>query len=210
MFITIPDNLEFSTDSFLTPGCYDGALKEVIIPEGLILDRTKKLAHEIHEQIGDKPIMMLCILKGSYKFFTTLLDELTVARTLCKSPISIEFIRAKSYCDTVSTGHLQLIGLESMDELKGQNVVIVEDIVDSGLTMDSLIKTIKDHGANQVWTSILLSKRVKRQVEVPEDFVAFSIPDKFIVGYGLDYNQKFRDLKHICVMSPIGIEKYKE
>ena len=86
---------------------------------------------------------------------------------------------------------------------------IVDDIVDSGVTMSRLIYTIQDLGAKQVWTSLLLSKRVPRKVDVDENFVAFNIPDKFIVGYGLDYNQKFRDLTHICVMSQVGIDKYK-
>lgn len=76
--------------------------------------------------------------------------------------------------------------------------------------MQRLIETIKSHGAKQVWTSLLLSKRVERRVKAQEDFVAFNIPNKFIVGYGLDYNQKFRDVNHICVMSPAGIEKYKK
>uniref|UniRef100_A0A0N5BFV2 Hypoxanthine phosphoribosyltransferase n=1 Tax=Strongyloides papillosus TaxID=174720 RepID=A0A0N5BFV2_STREA len=207
--ISIPDNLEFSIDSFITPGCYEGDLSSIIIPEGLVVDRVKKLAHEIHSVLGDVPLIMLCILKGSYRFFTTLVDELTIARRNCSTSLTVEFIRAKSYEGTSSTGHLQIIGLESLDELKGKNIIIVEDIVDSGLTLHRLIKTVNDNGATNVWTAILLSKRVKRVKEVPENFVAFSIPDKFIVGYGLDYNQKFRDLNHIAAMSESGIVKYK-
>uniref|UniRef100_A0A0N4ZXY4 Hypoxanthine phosphoribosyltransferase n=1 Tax=Parastrongyloides trichosuri TaxID=131310 RepID=A0A0N4ZXY4_PARTI len=207
--VKIPDNLEFSIDSFITPGCYEGDLSSIVIPEGLVVDRVKKLAHELHDSLGDVPLILLCILKGSYKFFTTLVDELTIARQNCSTSLTVEFIRAKSYEGTESTGHLQIIGLESIEELRGKNIVIVEDIVDSGLTLHRLIKTVKDHGAENIWTAILLSKRVTRTKEVPENFVAFSIPDKFIVGYGLDYNQKFRDLNHIAAMSVVGIEKYK-
>ena len=86
---------------------------------------------------------------------------------------------------------------------------MVDDIIDSGLTLSRIIHTIKELGAAKIWTCLMLSKRVKRRIENQEDFVAFNIPDKFIVGYGLDYNQKFRDLNHICVMSPTGIAKYK-
>uniref|UniRef100_A0A7E4ZUJ7 Hypoxanthine phosphoribosyltransferase n=1 Tax=Panagrellus redivivus TaxID=6233 RepID=A0A7E4ZUJ7_PANRE len=207
--VPIPDDLEFDTNLFLLPGCYQNDLKSVIIPEGFVRDRVKQLAHEIHEAIGDKPLILLCVLKGSYRFFTTLADELSVARHQCKSAIKVDFIRTKSYEDTASSGKVQIIGLTNQDELKGQNVLIVEDIVDSGLTMSRLVHTLQDLGAKQVWTSVLLSKRITRQVEVPEDFVAFNIPDKFIVGYGLDYNQHFRDLNHICVMSEQGIAKYK-
>uniref|UniRef100_A0A1I7Z4S2 Hypoxanthine phosphoribosyltransferase n=1 Tax=Steinernema glaseri TaxID=37863 RepID=A0A1I7Z4S2_9BILA len=200
--ISIPETLEMPTESFVVPGCYRDDLKSVIIPEGLIKDRVKRLAQEIHAVIGDEPLVVLCILKGSYRFFTTLVDDLTVARHSCASPLQIDFIRVKSYEDTESTGTLQIMGLSSLDELKGQNILIVEDIVDTG--------TIGDLGAKKIWTSVLLSKRVTRKIEVAEDFVAFDIPDKFIVGYGLDYNQKFRDLNHICVMSDSGILKYKK
>lgn len=86
---------------------------------------------------------------------------------------------------------------------------MVDDIIDSGLTLSRIIHTITELDAAKIWTCVMLSKRVPRRVENREDFVAFNIPDKFIVGFGLDYNQKFRDLNHICVMSPTGIEKYK-
>ncbi|VDO98224.1 unnamed protein product [Heligmosomoides polygyrus] len=109
---------------------------------------------------------------------------------------------------------------------------VVDDIVDTGLTLSKLIHTLEEYGTKKIWTALLLSKRVPRKVDVAEDFVAFHIPDKvlltvflplrlgglthdfeccfqFIVGYGLDYNQKFRDLNHICVMSAAGVEKYK-
>ncbi|CAD5206897.1 unnamed protein product [Bursaphelenchus okinawaensis] len=208
--VDIPDDVEYNTSLFLVPNCYKDDLKSVIIPKGLIQDRIRQLAREIHEKIGDKPVTLLCVLKGSYRFFTTLVDELSVARHECTNPLTVDFIRAKSYEDTESTGKLQIIGLSSMEELKGQNVLIVDDIVDSGLTMSRLVTTIKDLGANTVWTGLLLSKRLPRKVQVQEDFVAFSIPDKFIVGFGLDYNQKFRDLNHICIMSESGIQKYKK
>ncbi|KAE9549498.1 hypothetical protein FO519_007294 [Halicephalobus sp. NKZ332] len=205
----IPDNVEYEPHLFLIPGCYKGDLRSVIIPEGFVRDRIKQLAREIHEEIGDQPLIMLCVLKGSYRFFTALVDELADVRYACKSPLGVDFIRAKSYEDTESTGTLELIGLSNLDELKDQNILIVDDIVDSGVTMSRLITTIKNLGAKQCWTSLLLSKRVPRKIEVPENFVAFNIPDKFIVGFGLDYNQKFRDLNHICIVSDSGIAKYK-
>ncbi|VDK54498.1 unnamed protein product [Gongylonema pulchrum] len=75
--------------------------------------------------------------------------------------------------------------------------------------MSQLLETLDEIGVKQKWTAILLSKRITRKYEVQEDFVAFDIPDKFVVGYGLDYNQKFRDLGHICIMSEAGIERHK-
>ncbi|KAI6178815.1 Non-specific serine/threonine protein kinase [Aphelenchoides besseyi] len=196
-------------NSSCVPG-YEGDLKAVIISEGMIRDRIKQLAREIHENVGDQAISLICVLKGSYKFFTTLVDELAIVRHQCKTQLTVDFIRAKSYEDTETTGQLQLIGLSSMDELKDQNVLIVDDIVDSGLTLKRLIQTVEAQSAKNVWTALLLSKRVKREHEVAENYVAFNIPDRFIVGFGLDYNQKFRDLAHIAIMSDAGIEKYKK
>lgn len=208
--ISISDDMEFKLESFLIPHCYYNDLSSVIIPKGLIRDRIKRLAQEIHSAIGDQPLVMLCILKGSYRFFTALVDELTIERGQCSHPLVVDFIRVKSYADTAQTGTVELIGLASLDDLKGANVLIVEDIVDSGQTLARLMRTLSQLGVKQQWTALLLSKRVKRKEEVNEDFVAFEIPDKFIVGYGLDYNQKFRDLNHICVMSDAGIARYKE
>lgn len=78
------------------------------------------------------------------------------------------------------------------------------------MSLNQLINTLKNLNVNQIWTSILLSKRIKRNYECQEDFVGFSIPNKFIIGYGLDYNQYFRDLNHICLLSKKGIAKYKK
>lgn len=207
---SIPDDFEMPVSAFDIPQCYNGDLSAVIIPEGIIKDRTRRLAKDIHKQIGDQPLALLCVLKGSYKFFTLLVDELVNARSSCKDPMTVDFIRVKSYEQQSSTGHVQIMGLSNLDDLKGNNVLIVDDIADTGRTLAKLIKTLEDVGVKKTWTALLLSKRIERTVVVPEDFVAFEIPDKFIVGYGLDYNQKFRDLNHICVMSKSGIERHKE
>ncbi|MFH4974249.1 hypothetical protein AB6A40_000958 [Gnathostoma spinigerum] len=207
--IFIPDDMEFVLDSFIIPRCYHDDLASVIIPKGLITDRIKRLAYEINQSIGDKPLVLLCILKGSYRFFTALVDALTAERAGCSQPLLVDFVRVKSYQDSQKTGTLEIIGLSSIDELRDQNVIVVEDIVDSGQTLAKLMNTLDRLGVRQKWTAILLSKRIKRVIEVQEDFVAFSIPDKFVVGYGLDYNQKFRDLSHICMMNEEGINKYK-
>jgi len=109
-----------------------------------------------------------------------------------------------------SSGNVQIVGMSSLDELKGKNVLVVDDIIDSGMTLSNLIATLKGLEVSKIWTAILLSKRVQRRSAAQEDFIAFNIPDKFIVGYGLDYNQQFRDLNHIAVMSKAGVEKYKQ
>lgn len=205
----IPDDFELPVSAFDIPRCYDGDLSAVVITEGLIRDRVRRLAKDIHEAIGGNQLSLLCVLKGSYKFFNALVDELSNARWSCSEPMTVDFIRCKSYEDDSSSGRVQIIGLSNLEELRGKNVLVVDDIVDTGLTLSKLIHTLEEYGTKKIWTALLLSKRVPRKVDVAEDFVAFHIPDKFIVGYGLDYNQKFRDLNHICVMSAAGVEKYK-
>ncbi|KAL3997750.1 hypoxanthine phosphoribosyltransferase [Acanthocheilonema viteae] len=207
--ISIPDDTEFKLESFMLPNCYYGDLKSVLIPKGLISDRIKCLAREIFHVIGDEPLVILCILKGSFRFFTELVEELTYVRMSCKHPVEVEFIRVKSYTNSERSETLEMIGLLNAKQLENKNVVVVEDIVDSGVTMSQLLKMLEKMGVKQKWTAILLSKRRGREFKVQEDFVAFDIPNKFVVGFGLDYNQKFRDLGHICVMSEAGIEKYK-
>uniref|UniRef100_A0A8R1XPV7 Hypoxanthine phosphoribosyltransferase n=1 Tax=Onchocerca volvulus TaxID=6282 RepID=A0A8R1XPV7_ONCVO len=205
--ISIPD--DFKLESFILPKCYYGDLKSVLIPKGLICDRIKRLAQEIFLTIGDKPLVILCILKGSFRFFTELVEQLTHARATCKNLLEVEFIRAKSYTNVKRSETLEIIGLLNAKQLENKNVLIVEDIVDSGVTMVQLLKKLDEMKVKQKWTAVLLSKRCKREFEVQEDFIAFDIPDKFVVGFGLDYNQKYRDLGHICIMSDAGIEKYK-
>ncbi|EPB78479.1 hypoxanthine phosphoribosyltransferase [Ancylostoma ceylanicum] len=206
---SIPDDFEMPISAFDIPRCYQGDLSAVVITEGLVRDRVRRLAKDIHEAIGDSQLSLLCVLKGSYKFFNALVDELSNARWSCKEPMTVDFIRCKSYEDDNSSGTVQIIGMSNLEELRGKNVLVVDDIVDTGLTLSKLLHTLEQYGTKRVWTALLLSKRVPRKIDVAEDFVAFYIPDKFIVGYGLDYNQKFRDLNHICVMSPAGVEKYK-
>ncbi|OZC05964.1 putative hypoxanthine phosphoribosyltransferase [Onchocerca flexuosa] len=137
-------------------------------------------------------------------------------RIKCLAQEIFQTIGDKSYTNVKRSDTLEIIGLLNTKQLENKNVVIVEDIVDSGVTMVQLLKTLDEMKVKQKWTAILLSKRCKRKFEVSdlyfivqEDFVAFDIPDKFVVGFGLDYNQKYRDLGHICIMSDAGIEKYK-
>ncbi|CAG9539234.1 unnamed protein product [Cercopithifilaria johnstoni] len=207
--ISIPDDVEFKLEAFTLPNCYCGDLKSVLIPRNRISDRIKCLAREMFNVIGDEPLVILCILKGSFRFFMELFEELTHIRMSCKHPMEVEFIRIKSYTNLERCGTLEISGLLNEKQLENKNVVIVDDIVDSGLTMSQLLKTLEEMGVKQKWTAVLLSKRCARELKVQEDFVAFDIPDKFVVGFGLDYNQKFRDLGHICVMNEAGIEKYR-
>ncbi|CDQ83352.1 unnamed protein product [Oncorhynchus mykiss] len=108
-----------------------------------------------------------------------------------------------------STGEIKVIGGDDLSTLTGKNVLIVEDIIDTGKTMKTLLQLLKQYNPKMVKVASLLVKRTPRSVGYTPDFIGFEVPDKFVVGYALDYNEYFRDLNHICVISETGKEKYK-
>ncbi|KAM9668517.1 hypoxanthine-guanine phosphoribosyltransferase isoform 1-T1 [Dama dama] len=183
------DEPGYDLDLFCIPNHYAEDLEKVFIPHGLIMDRTERLARDVMKEMGGHHIVALCVLKGGYKFFADLLDYIkALNRNSDRSiPMTVDFIRLKSYC----------------------NVLIVEDIIDTGKTMQTLLSLVKKHKPKMVKVASLLVKRTPRSVGYRPDFVGFEIPDKFVVGYALDYNEYFRDLNHVCVISETGKAKYK-
>eukprot|EP00062_Callorhinchus_milii_P023078 gi/632981536/ref/XP_007907648.1/ PREDICTED: hypoxanthine-guanine phosphoribosyltransferase-like isoform X3 [Callorhinchus milii] len=125
-------------------------------------------------------------------------------------PMTIDFIRLKRYCcNDQMVVEVKVVGDHDLCQLTGKNILIVEDIVETGSTMKKLLKLLEDHKPQMVKVVSLLLKRTPRSLGYRPDFVGFEIPDKFVVGYALDYNEYFRDLNHICVISERGKEKYK-
>ncbi|PKU42219.1 hypoxanthine-guanine phosphoribosyltransferase [Limosa lapponica baueri] len=190
------DEQGYDLDLFCIPKHYADDLEKVYIPHGLIMDRTERLAREIMKGMGGHHIVALCVLKGGYKFFADLLDYIkALNRNSDKSiPMTVDFIRLKSYCNDQSTGDIKVIGGDDLSTLTGK------DIIDTGKTMKTLLSLLKQYNPKMV--------KVARAFEYFE-VVGFEVPDKFVVGYALDYNEYFRDLNHICVISETGKQKYK-
>ncbi|XP_043570281.1 hypoxanthine-guanine phosphoribosyltransferase isoform X2 [Chiloscyllium punctatum] len=199
------DEQGYDLDLFCIPKHYSNDLERVYIPHGLIMDRTERLARDIMKGMGNHHIVALCVLKGGYKFFADLLDYIkALNRNSDQSiPMTVDFIRLKSYCNDQSTGEIKVIGGDNLSTLTGK------DIIDTGKTMQTLLSMLQDYKPNMVKVVSLLVKRTPRSVGYRPDFVGFEVPDKFVVGYALDYNEYFRDLNHICVISEKGREKYK-
>jgi len=214
--INLPDDYAgFDTKLFCIPKHYEDSVGSVLIPHGMIQDRIEKLARDLFSDVmnqGKEPMHVICVLKGGYKFFSDLLDyvnRLNSNNTEGSVQISVDFIRLKSYTNDTS-GEIQIIGLDKLDALAGRNVLIVEDIIDTGKTMSKLLFTLNKFNPKSVKVACLLRKRTPLSSGYAPDYVGFEIPDKFLVGYALDYNEYFRDLMHICVISDNGIVKYKE
>ncbi|XP_032448719.1 LOW QUALITY PROTEIN: hypoxanthine-guanine phosphoribosyltransferase-like [Lynx canadensis] len=205
------DEPGYDLDLFCIPHHYAEGLGKVFISHGLVMDRTERLARDMVKEMGGHHIVALCVLKGGYKFFADLLDYIKARNRNNDGsiPMTVDFIRLKSYYNDRSTGDIKVIGGDDLSMLTGKNVLIVEDIIDTGKTMQTfLLSMVKQHNPKMVKAASLLVKRTPRSVGYKPD-LGFEIPDKFVVGYALDYNEYFSDSNHICVISETGKAKYK-
>jgi hypoxanthine phosphoribosyltransferase len=163
-----------------------------------IRERVATLAREIVD-VYDYDIL-LSALTGAYMFTADLNRELAKAQGAKAYNKAIAFIKASSYGNsTTSSGKLQVRGLEKID-LKGQKVLMVDDIADTGTTLLGLVNLLKESGAQEVRTCVLLNKQERREVEISADFVGFEIANEFVVGYGLDYAENYRSLPEIWTL----------
>ncbi|MHC0035546.1 hypoxanthine phosphoribosyltransferase [Pseudoneobacillus sp. C159] len=161
-----------------------------------ISKRVKELSKEIENDFQNEPIMLIVVLKGSFVFAADLIREM-------KGDINVDFISVSSYSNqTESTGKVKL--LKDLDEdITDKNVVIIEDIIDSGLTLHFLRDHLQMHKPKSIKICTLLDKPERRKVDISVDYVGFVIPDEFIVGYGIDYAQKYRNLPYIATVDKI-------
>ncbi|XP_042898860.1 hypoxanthine-guanine phosphoribosyltransferase isoform X5 [Parasteatoda tepidariorum] len=211
-YIIITDEDDgYPLDSFCVPRHYISDLDRVLVPCGLILDRIERLARDIARDFDDQPFTALCVLKGGYKFFADLLDKIKqYVRNVNDrtGPISVDFIRIKSYENESTSGKLKIMGIDNLATLKGRNLLIVEDIIDTGTTMKNLLTLLDQFEPRTVKVVSLFVKRTPKSKGYKPDYIGFEVPNKFIVGYALDYNEFFRDLNHVCIISESGKTKY--
>jgi hypoxanthine phosphoribosyltransferase len=166
---------------------------KVLIPEEKISQRIKELAKQISEDYEGRNVHLICILKGSIVFSCDLAKRITV-------PVTFDFMSVSSYGnETVSSGRVRI--LKDLDEsIQGKDVLIIEDIIDSGRTLSYLKDLLSSRAPKSLEICTLLDKPDRRETEVEVKYVGFEIPDKFVVGYGLDYNQFYRNLPYVGVI----------
>ncbi|MHB8792679.1 MAG: hypoxanthine phosphoribosyltransferase [Thermoleophilia bacterium] len=169
-------------------------LGETILSEKEIRARVSELAARISADYADKEPLLVCVLKGAVFFMADLVRELTV-------PSELDFMAVSSYGSaTDSSGVVRI--LKDLDaNIEGRNVVIIEDIIDSGLTLSYLRKNLRSRNPASVEVCSLLTKPSRRKVDIACKYVGFEVPDKFVVGYGLDYMEKYRNLRFIAVLA---------
>ncbi|CAM9494961.1 unnamed protein product [Chrysoparadoxa australica] len=208
MLINVED--AYSTQHFSLPQHYEGTIESILIPAGLIKDRIERVARDIRSDYYGKTVHLMCVLKGGAAYFNDLLEALRNIHDYGRGeyiPVTYDFITCKSYEGTSSTGSVAVTG-GNLEGLKGKHVLLVEDIIDTGATMAKVVPLLESHGASSVRVTNLLEKRRDDgECHYTGDYVGFSIPDKFVVGYCLDYQEVYRDMMHIAIINAEGIEK---
>jgi len=170
-------------------------VEEVLIPEEVLLDRIRELGRQISAEYDTKEPLLVGILTGAFVFLADLLRAITI-------PCQVDFMATASYgAGTESSGIVRI--LKDLDQsIEGRHVLIVDDIIDTGLTMDYLLETLRARYPASLRVCALLDKKPRRRREVPIDFAGFVIPDRFVVGYGLDFAGRYRNLRYIGVLKP--------
>lgn len=156
-----------------------------------IQNKVKELADRISEDYRGKDLLAVGILKGGFIFFSDIVR-------MIKVPLVVDFLLASSYLKYSTTGEVK-VHYDIREEITDKDLLLIEDIVDSGITLNYLRERILLRGPKSLKICTLLDKKQRRQVDVPLDYVGFEIPDEFVVGYGLDYDNKFRNLPYISI-----------
>jgi hypoxanthine phosphoribosyltransferase len=168
---------------------------EVLLTQEQIQKRVAELAAKLTEDYAGSQPLLVGVLTGAVVFLSDLIRYMQM-------PVCIDFVQLRSYGDrTVSSGNVEIVK-DLSQPVAGRDVVIVEDIVDTGRTLAYLVEELRRRGARSVRTCALLDKRERREVEVQVDYVGFGIPDAFVVGYGLDFAQRYRNLPYVAVLRP--------
>jgi hypoxanthine phosphoribosyltransferase len=156
-------------------------------------EAVKRLAAMIEKDYGNEKIIFICLLKGSFMFTSDLVRNVA-------NPSRVDFIRVSSYGNGTSTSGTITVTKDLEENIEGENVVIVEDIIDSGLTLKYVKQMLAGKNPKSVKICALLDKRVRRRTEIEGDYVGFTMDDGFVVGYGIDYAEQFRNLPEIYVV----------
>lgn len=173
-------------------------IESILVSEEQINNITSRIADRINQDYKDskKQLVLICILKGSLMFTSELMKKITL-------PVELEFMKVSSYgAQTVSSGVINIHLDIKRQDVSDVDFIIVEDIIDSGRTLSHLIKYLSERGANSVRTCTMLDKPSRRTVDFEPDYCGMVIPDKFVVGFGLDYNEKYRNLPYVGVLKP--------
>lgn len=169
-----------------------------IVTQEQMRTRIRELGKQIMADYADKDLILVGILKGAYAFYADLCRAIRI-------PLRVDFLVVSSYAGSKSSGKVKIV-TELTEDVAGRDVLLVEDIVDSGLTVAHLVKTLSKRKPRSIRVCALLSKPARRKIQVPVHYVGFEIPNKYVVGYGLDYRQQYRNLPYLAILDKIDEE----
>ncbi len=173
----------------------DSKIQRILISEEMIQARVKEMGAEISEDYKGRDLIIISILKGGVYFLTDLTRAINV-------PHVIDFMVVSSYGDSQETSGIVRLIKDLKEDIRHRHVILIEDIIDTGLTLDYLVKNLKTREPASIEACTFLSKPSRRKVDVPVKYLGYEVPDEFAVGYGLDYKQHYRNLPFICVFNP--------
>ncbi|HCJ57231.1 hypoxanthine phosphoribosyltransferase [Lutispora sp.] len=168
---------------------------KILISQDEIKEKVKELGQLITKDYKDKDLMVIGILKGCVVFLSDLIREINL-------PLTMDFMVVSSYGSSTKSSGVVRIVKDLEKDIAGKDILIIEDIVDTGLTLSYLVEYLKSRNASSVKICTLLEKPDRRKAEVDLEYVGFHIPDEFVVGYGLDYAELYRNLPFVCVLKP--------
>lgn len=167
--------------------------ERILLDQETIMKRVAELAKQISADYENKNLVAVCILKGSVMFFSDLMKEVTI-------PCELEFMSVSSYGSGSSSSGNVKIKYDLQDDIRDKDILIVEDIVDSGITLHNLTNLLKQRNPASLKICCLLDKKERRVAEIDVDYVGFEIPDEFVIGYGLDFDGKYRNYGEIGIL----------
>ncbi len=170
-------------------------IERILFTEEQIQERIREVARDISDKYRDRNLKLIGVLKGSVFFLTALAREISI-------PVKIDFLAISSFSNNAGAPGLVRIAKDLDEGIEGEDVLLVEDIVDTGFTSRYLLQTLAGRGPNSLAICTLLDRTPRRIVQVPVEFRCFEIPDRFVIGFGLDYKQLYRNLGCIAVMKP--------
>jgi hypoxanthine phosphoribosyltransferase len=166
---------------------------DVLIPEGRIRERVRQLGRQIEADYQGRPLMIVAVLTGSLILLADLIRQIRL-------PLRVGLLQASSYKGATTTRDTLVINETFVPDVAGRDVLLLDDILDTGHTLAALVAHIRDRGALSVRTAVLLRKIGRQEVPIEPDYCGFAIPDKFVVGYGLDYDDEYRHLPYVGVL----------
>ncbi len=170
-------------------------IREILISKEQLMKKVKEIGHNISEDYKDKQLLIICILKGGVIFTADLIKEITI-------PVELDFLAVSSYGMSRNSSGVVRIQKDLESDVKDKHILIVEDIIDSGLTLKYIKELLAKREPASIRICTILNKPERRKANIAIDYVGFNIPDEFVVGYGLDYAEKYRNLPFVAVLKP--------